>query len=755
MSEQSQEQEKTLLPKVVNTVRAASALAAQDVDFYRSIDKDIAHSLEQSSNQIADMINSVLLSIDENSEQVDGTKENLEDIWKDFGNLMDNLFEKSDRSIDIITRGHGGSNGQSGMQYIDEFSGRDLTPGKQILKPQLKFTTPIDNTESHPFIPLLKEKPFALKPLEESMQMIPEDETSPMHYPQPYEYEIDHQEYNDLILQKKDPIPSTSWTDNEPIWVDTVSQLQSIMPDLEASTEIAVDLEHHDYRTYYGITCLMQISTRKNDYLIDTLALREDLQILNNVFANPMITKVFHGAFMDIIWLQRDLGLYVVGLFDTFHASRAMGLPKHSLAYLLEKFAQFKTSKKYQLADWRIRPLSKAMHAYARADTHFLLNIFDQMRNSLIEQNKLAGVLKESRNVAKRRFEYSSFRPKVLQTNGLVYSPIEKDDPWKTIMFQYNIPPQKEPLLKELYQWRDKIARRDDESPRFVMPNQLLVSLVAYTPIDAPGVVSVSNSVTDYVRSNSKILANLIKNCLAKMKDNKFLDNNVAEEGISVVPETGHDLSQKLTIHQLQNLKSKFQLLSDKFNNSVKTRLSNHDQLYLFDGISFADDVTIKYFADGKIQTTAEQYKERSEQFDDAMKQLEEVEYCIPVIEENKQTQDQDNIPPITVATNAEGQVNEMIEKPEDLDEVIVLRKTNKNKSIKNKPKNREEPELEIIDYFKTAKVLTNDKNSRGGRNNNGNKRKRFDPYSAANEGPAAPKKRKNVTRGKNVSFKR
>lgn len=68
-----------------------------------------------------------------------------------------------------------------------------------------------------------------------------------------------------------------------------------------------------------------------------------------------MHKKVFHGAFMDVIWLQRDLGLYLVGLFDTYHASVALGYPKHSLKYLLKRFADFDAAKEYQKADWRIR----------------------------------------------------------------------------------------------------------------------------------------------------------------------------------------------------------------------------------------------------------------------------------------------------------------------------------------------------------------------------------------------------------------
>jgi exosome complex exonuclease RRP6 len=58
---------------------------------------------------------------------------------------------------------------------------------------------------------------------------------------------------------------------------------------------------------------------------------------------------------MDIIWLQRDLGLYIVCLFDTFYACDALNYPGKSLAFLLKKFADFDADKKYQMADWRIR----------------------------------------------------------------------------------------------------------------------------------------------------------------------------------------------------------------------------------------------------------------------------------------------------------------------------------------------------------------------------------------------------------------
>lgn len=51
-------------------------------------------------------------------------------------------------------------------------------------------------------------------------------------------------------------------------------------------------LQHHSYRSFLGITCLMQISTREEDFIIDTLELRSEMYILNEAFTDPSIVKV-------------------------------------------------------------------------------------------------------------------------------------------------------------------------------------------------------------------------------------------------------------------------------------------------------------------------------------------------------------------------------------------------------------------------------------------------------------------------------
>jgi exosome complex exonuclease RRP6 len=82
--------------------------------------------------------------------------------------------------------------------------------------------------------------------------------------------------------------------------------------------------------------------------------------------------------------LQRDFGLYLVNMFDTGQAARVLGYPSASLAHLLSRHAGFTPDKRFQLADWRLRPLSAAMRDYARCDTHFLLFCYDVLRAELV-----------------------------------------------------------------------------------------------------------------------------------------------------------------------------------------------------------------------------------------------------------------------------------------------------------------------------------------------------------------------------------
>ena len=98
------------------------------------------------------------------------------------------------------------------------------------------------------------------------------------------------------------------------MFVTGEEQLDQVVDELSHCSEFAIDLEvtmvmftvgvanrimtsqNHSYRSFQGFVCLMQISTRNHDYIIDTLELRHHMHNLLDVFTNPSIVKVTLGV---------------------------------------------------------------------------------------------------------------------------------------------------------------------------------------------------------------------------------------------------------------------------------------------------------------------------------------------------------------------------------------------------------------------------------------------------------------------------
>lgn len=75
-------------------------------------------------------------------------------------------------------------------------------------------------------------------------------------------------------------------------WVDTAEALDALRLTLNGCDAFAVDLEHHSQHSYRGFTCLVQVSTRNEDFLVDAMELREQLHVLNESFTNPSIAHL-------------------------------------------------------------------------------------------------------------------------------------------------------------------------------------------------------------------------------------------------------------------------------------------------------------------------------------------------------------------------------------------------------------------------------------------------------------------------------
>lgn len=99
--------------------------------------------------------------------------------------------------------------------------------------------------------------------------------------------------YPKRVYKTAEPVMYQPAEGTEATWVDTFEGVLEMLEELKKAKEIAVDLEHHDFRTYVGLVSLMQVSTREKDWIVDTLQpWRHKLEVLNEVFTDPSIIKV-------------------------------------------------------------------------------------------------------------------------------------------------------------------------------------------------------------------------------------------------------------------------------------------------------------------------------------------------------------------------------------------------------------------------------------------------------------------------------
>jgi len=66
-----------------------------------------------------------------------------------------------------------------------------------------------------------------------------------------------------------------------------------MIEELSKEKEIAVDVEHNHERSFQGLTCLIQIATRQNDYIVDPFELWQHLNLLNLVRFLLKFAKIY------------------------------------------------------------------------------------------------------------------------------------------------------------------------------------------------------------------------------------------------------------------------------------------------------------------------------------------------------------------------------------------------------------------------------------------------------------------------------
>ena len=264
----------------------------------------------------------------------------------------------------------------------------------------------------------------------------------------------------------------------EPVLVADARTFDELLGALAAEPAVALDTESNSFHVYRERVCLIQLSTRGGDFVVDPFAV--DVRPLGPVLASAEAV-VLHGADYDVRCLKREYGFALPSLFDTMAAARRLGRAGLGLSALVEEHFGVALSKDFQRSDWGRRPLAAEQVRYAALDTHFLLALFDLLAGELRERG-----LWEAAKVEFARIAAVEPRPRVFDPEG-----------WRRLKGARDLDAGGRAVLRALWILREERAGALDRPPFKVMPEQAMLEVARRRPkaeqdlLRIPGVTSV------------------------------------------------------------------------------------------------------------------------------------------------------------------------------------------------------------------------------------------------------------------------
>jgi ribonuclease D len=253
-------------------------------------------------------------------------------------------------------------------------------------------------------------------------------------------------------------------------YVRTSAHMREAMARLRAELAhdplLAVDTEANSMYAYRERVCLIQLSTRQSDYIVDPLA-GFDIGPLGELFSSDAVEKVFHAAEYDLLCLKRDYGFTFTRLFDTMIAARIVGMKAFGLGALLEAHIGVRPDKSHQRDDWGQRPLPKSSLQYAQTDTHYLPRLRDVFAERLSETERWQDAHEAFAELchvepARREFDPEGF--------------------WR-LALPNQLNRRQAAVLREVYLLREQLAQERDVPPFKIFSDKTLVAFAQHAPL--------------------------------------------------------------------------------------------------------------------------------------------------------------------------------------------------------------------------------------------------------------------------------
>lgn len=256
------------------------------------------------------------------------------------------------------------------------------------------------------------------------------------------------------MLEPREGIP--------PVIADEAALAEVVAAFAAGRGPVAVDAERASGYRYGQRAYLVQLRRDgAGSALIDPVAC-PDLSGLGEALSG--VEWVLHAATQDLPCL-REIGMRPSLLFDTELAGRLAGFPRVGLGAMVENVLGFVLEKGHSAVDWSTRPLPEPWLRYAALDVELLVDLRDALEKELDRQGKL--------DWARQEFDAIASAP----------PPEPRKDPWRRTSGMHKVRRRRQmAVVRELWETRDRIARRRDVSPGKVLSDAAIVEAALAMP---------------------------------------------------------------------------------------------------------------------------------------------------------------------------------------------------------------------------------------------------------------------------------
>nr|WP_269134654.1 ribonuclease D [Vibrio cincinnatiensis] len=242
--------------------------------------------------------------------------------------------------------------------------------------------------------------------------------------------------------------------------IDQLNELQRVCTLARQADVVMLDTEFVRTRTFYPQLGLIQLFDGENLSLIDPLAI-EEMSPFIELLQDTSVLKVLHACSEDLEVFLHSFGCVPFPMVDTQLMAAFIGYGLSTgFAALAQNLLSVELDKSESRTDWLARPLSEKQLDYAAADVFYLLPMYEQLLEKVMQAGWWEAVQQESLLQVEKRTRIT-----------------DPDNVYLDIKGAWQLNPRELAILKPLATWRYREAVKRDLALNFVIREHDLLTI--------------------------------------------------------------------------------------------------------------------------------------------------------------------------------------------------------------------------------------------------------------------------------------